>query len=219
MDPDVEEWNTRSADALGRGFKLYSVSVVVAEYKELVEFFFPMGPDEEDVIKVRLLRRRGFKLGLIKEGIRKAAAVDRLELLRERTEEDDKEERMIFATTYNPMISHLKDKVTNLHHMLHSSEKCKTLFPKPPVMAYRRGRNLNDLLVSRRLPHDTPIHPQPPTTSIDSANNKCEECGRLFKNGKGKMIHYKLCHFQKEPTPKTAGFHKCGDKRCNTCKL
>ena len=47
----------------------------------------------------------------------------------------------------------------------------------------------------------------------------CEECGRLFKNGKGKMIHYKLCHSQKEPTPKEAGFHKCGDKRCNTCKL
>ena len=58
MDPDVEEWNTRSADTLGRGFKLYSVSVVVAEYKELVEFFFPMGPDEEDVINVAVPHQR-----------------------------------------------------------------------------------------------------------------------------------------------------------------
>ena len=169
---------------------------------------------------VGLLRRRGFKLGLIKEGIRKAAAVDRAELLREHTEEEEvKEERMIFATTYNPKIAHLKDKVTNLHHMLHSSEKCKKLYPKPPVMAYRRGRNLNDLLVSRRLPPDTQIYPQPPAANIDTTNNKCEECGRLFKNGKGKMIHYKLSHSQNESTPNTDGFHKCGDKRCKTCKL
>ena len=126
---------------------------------------------------------------------------------------------MIFATTYNPMVSHLKTKVENLHPMLHSSEKCKNLFPKPPIMAYRRGRNLNDLLVSRRLPHNTQIYPHPPSADIDSTNNECEECGRLFKNGRGKMIHYKLCHLQKEPTHTTAGFHKCGDKRCNTCRL
>ena len=168
---------------------------------------------------VGLLRRRGFKLGLIKEGIRKAAAVDRAELLRERTEGEEKEDRMIFATTYNPMIAHLKDKVTNLHHILHSTEKCKELFPKPPVMAYRRGRNLNDLLVSRRLPQDTMIYPQPPQANIDPTSNKCEECDRFFKNGKGKMVHYKLCHSKKQHTPTTPGFHRCGDKRCNTCRL
>ena len=33
------------------------------------------------------------------------------------------------------------------------------------------------------------------------------------------MIHYKLCHSPKESTPTPAGFTKCGDKRCNTCKL
>ena len=83
---------------------------------------------------------------------------------------------MIFATIYNPKIAHLKDKVTNLHHMLHSSEKCKKLYPKPPVMAYRRGRNLNDLLVSRRLPPDTQIYPQPPAANIDTTNYKCTVC-------------------------------------------
>ena len=126
---------------------------------------------------------------------------------------------MIFATTYNPMISQLKHKINDLHPILHSGEKCKKLFPKPPIMAYRRGRNLSDLLVSRRLSPDTEVHPQPPPTIIDANSNLCEECGRSFKNGKGKMIHFKLSHSKKESTPKTAGFTKCGDKRCNTCKL
>ena len=127
---------------------------------------------------------------------------------------------MIFATTYNPMIMQLKNKIEDLHPILHSSEKCKKLFPKPPIMAYRRGRNLNDLLVSRRLPQNTDIHGlPPPSTNIDSNNSTCEECGRTFKNGKGKMIHFKLIHSPKESTPTPAGFSKCGDKRCNTCKL
>ena len=68
-------------------------------------------------------------MGLIKEGIRKAAAVDRSELLQERPEEEKEEERMIFATTYNPMISQLKHKINDLHPILHSNEKCKKLFP------------------------------------------------------------------------------------------
>ena len=40
---------------------------------------------------VGLLRRRGFKMGLIKEGIRKATAVDRSDLLKECTEEKEKD--------------------------------------------------------------------------------------------------------------------------------
>ena len=86
------------------------------------------------------------------------------------------------------------------------------------MIAYRRNRNLNDLLVTRRLPQDTEIIPPIVSPNVDKSNNTCEECRRVFATSRGKMIHYTLMHLKNSnnsPPPK--GFTKCGDKRCNTC--
>ena len=127
---------------------------------------------------------------------------------------------MIFSTTYNPMIPDLRKKIYDLQPILLSSEKCSLLFPQPPIIAYRRNRSLNDLLVSRRLPQDTPIYPPETnnTTTIDKENKVCEECGLSFSSGRGKTIHFTKMHTKQQiDTP--VGFSRCGDKRCNTCKL
>ena len=50
------------------------------------------------------LRKRGYKLGLIKEGIRKAAALTREESLR-LTSTNKLNDRMVFSTSYNPKIA------------------------------------------------------------------------------------------------------------------
>ena len=165
------------------------------------------------------LRKRGFKLGLIKEGIRKASQMKREDLLAPK-ENSPTDERMIFSTTYNPMVPDLREKIHNLQHILHSTEKCKKLFPKPPLVAYRRNRSLNDLLVSRRLPPDTEIYPPSSTivTTIDKNSEVCEECGLTFSSGRGKTIHYTKMH-SKTTTQTSVGFSPCGDKRCNTCTL
>ena len=128
---------------------------------------------------------------------------------------------MIFSTTYNPMIPDLRKKIYDLQPILHSSEKCSQLFPHPPIIAYRRNRSLNDLLVSRRLPQDLPIYPLETNTStadIDKNNKVCEECGLTFSSGRGKAIHYTKMH-TKQQTVTPVGFSSCGDTRCNTCKL
>ena len=165
------------------------------------------------------LRKRGFKLGLIKEGIRKASQMKREDLLTPK-EKSPTDERMIFSTTFNPMVPDLREKIHNLHHILHSTEKCKKLYPHPPLIAYRRNRSLNDLLVSRRLPPDTEIHPPSSTnsTTIDKSSEVCEECGLTFSSGRGKTIHYTMMH-SKTTSQTTTGFSPCGDKRCNTCTL
>ena len=165
------------------------------------------------------LRKRGFKLGLIKDSIKKASLIKREDLLAP-NEERQKDERMIFSTTYNPMIPDLRKKIYDLQPILLSSEKCSLLFPQPPIIAYRRNRSLNDLLVSRRLPQDTPIYPPETnnTTTIDKENKVCEECGLSFSSGRGKTIHFTKMHTKQQiDTP--VGFSRCGDKRCNTCKL
>ena len=157
---------------------------------------------------------------MIKDAIKKASALKREDLLAP-TEDRQKDERMIFSTTYNPMIPDLRDKIYDLQPILESSEKCKTLYPEPPIIAYRRNRSLNDLLVSRRLPLDTQIYPpetRNSTTTIDRENKVCEECGLSFSSGRGKTIHFTKMHAkQQAQTP--IGFSRCGDPRCNTCKL
>ena len=169
---------------------------------------------------VTLLRKRGFKLGLIKEGIRKASLLNRSDLLQP-AEQRERDDRTIFSTTYNPMIPDLRQKIVDLQPILHSTPKCRELFPKPPIIAYRRNRNLNDLLVSRRLSQDTVIYPSQPTkVAIDKSNKVCEECGLSFSSGRGKTIHYTKMHSNNQnqsPTP--VGFSRCGDQRCNTCNL
>ena len=165
------------------------------------------------------LRMRGYKLGLIKEGIRKAAALTREEVLKPKESNDkDEDDRVIFSTTYNPIVPDLKRKFSELHPALMSSERCMSIFPNPPLVAYRRNRNLNDMLVSRRLPPDNDIIAAP-TITFDKNCNTCEECGRVFDTARGKQIHVTRTHNKRNKRTTDPGFHKCGDKRCNTCKL
>ena len=125
---------------------------------------------------------------------------------------------MVFSTSYNPRIPDIKHKLRELHPVLHSSERCKAIFPHPPTIAYRRNRNLNDMLVSRRLPSNSNIITPLNETNIDKHSTKCEECGRDFKTPKGKLIHFTQMHANKaSQLPPPVGFSKCGDQRCNTC--
>ena len=161
---------------------------------------------------------RGYKLGLIKEGIRKAAAHSREDVLQPKSESTDKDDRVIFSTTYNPIAPDLKNTLKELHPVLLSSERCKTIFPNPPLVAYRRNRNLNDMLVSRRLPPNNNVITTP-VINIDISNSTCEQCGRVFSTPRGKLIHVSLTHKKANTQNTQVGFHPCGDKRCNTCKL
>ena len=95
------------------------------------------------------------------------------------------DDRVIFSTTYNPIAPDLKQKLKELQPVLATSERCKLIFPKPPLLAYRRNRNLNDMLVSRRLPDNTNIIPTPENIETDKNTNTCEQYGREFSTARG----------------------------------
>ena len=174
--------------------------------------------DHCDQLATRL-RSRGYKMGLIKDSIRRASRVTRAEALTP-SHQQQNQNRVIFSTTYNPMLPNIKEQLNALEPILQASERCKEVFQEPPIIAYRRNRSLNDMIVSRRLPPDTQVASKV-TKTIDKTSNICEICNRTFASGKGKMGHIALTHKKKanQQQQKEAGFHKCNDKRCKLCHL
>ena len=163
-------------------------------------------------------------MGLIKESIRKASAITRAEALTPSNhQQQQNQDRVIFSTTYNPMLPNIKDKLNALEPILQASERCREVFTQPPIIAYRRNRSLNDILVSRRLPPDTQVADNTNIT-IDKSSNICEICNRSFASGKGKMGHITLTHKKKaiehqQKSQQKPGFHKCNNKQCKLCHL
>ena len=95
------------------------------------------------------------------------------------------------------------------------------VFQDPPLVAYRKGRNLSQILTSRRL---RPVKPNEPLTLPVPLNTNTPtgtECSsRSFCNNKGLKIHISRVHKQSQTTPLTKpGFWPCGsDPRCACCK-
>ena len=104
------------------------------------------------------LLQRGYTKGCIRDAINKASSISR-DALVDKTN-DNQLTRMPFVVTYNPKLPSLPKILKESQSILHSSERCATVFPEMPLVSYRRSRNLSDMLCSRRLA------PNPTTKSI-----------------------------------------------------
>ena len=96
-------------------------------------------------LKVQL-RKRGYSGKDIERQLQKVDTLERSELLKEKRK-DKNEERVPLVLTYS---RHLPDihKIVRRHmHVLRKSEKMARVFQTPPIVAYRRDKNLCDVLV------------------------------------------------------------------------
>jgi hypothetical protein len=90
---------------------------------------------------------RGYPLLLIEDAIIKARRLDRPSLLAPPKKPSTSEEQNILVTTYHPNDSCLSDIVFNNWDMLGRNLNTDFLHKKTPRVAYRRPKNLRDLLV------------------------------------------------------------------------
>ena len=157
--------------------------------------------------------------------INKASSISREDALVDKTN-DNQLTRVSFVVTYNPKLPSLPKILKESQSILHSSERCATIFPEVPLVSYRRSRNLSDMLCSRHLAPNPTTKPNRDTDSSSSNHhsnkssdpnkdnksdesnngNECPECGHTFKNPKGLQIHRSSKHNHKQNTPTSAGF-------------
>ena len=153
----------------------------------------------------RALRRKAImeKLEQNKlDAINKASQVLRREAIMEKLEQN-KLDRVPFVVTYNPLLPNIPKLLQESQTILNASEKCPEVFKNTPLVSYKRGRNLNDKLCSKRIPQQKDTN-QRNKCSQDVNNksekesqpktNQCPECGILLKNEKGLKIHRSSKH-------------------------
>ena len=100
------------------------------------------------------LKDRGYEESLVNEQIDRVRRLDRATLLANagnRTNDQGRGERVPLVATYHPALNNLGKVAKKLHPMLTNSEEHREVFPEPPLIAFRRCKNLKDILVRARL--------------------------------------------------------------------
>ena len=79
--------------------------------------------------------------------------LDREALIRDgdKQRNQEREDRVPLVTTYHPALSSMMKVVQKLHPILKSTEEHRKVFPEPPFIAFRRCKNLKDILVRSKL--------------------------------------------------------------------
>ena len=109
-------------------------------------------PDEEEshlnALKTNLLKRE-YNETTINKQIAKAKRQDRSTLLTYKPKKTTN--RVPLVTTYNPAFNKIGNIIKQHSHLLEENDHLKNVFPSPPILAFRRPRNLRDLVVNAKL--------------------------------------------------------------------
>ena len=112
--------------------------------------------NENDYLKHRRelkgqLRKRGYNGKFVENQLKKADNLDRKKLLQRKPQDKVTSERVPLVITYTDLLPDIHDIVKKRMNILHNSDTLKEIFPEPPMIAYRRDRNLADIMVHGKL--------------------------------------------------------------------
>ena len=95
------------------------------------------------------LVQRGYPENLVTNHIERAKSKDRQDLLSYKQETS--QQHVPLVTTYSPYHPDFRKIVKSHFKILHKSPRCQKAIPSPPVIAFRRSKNLRDMLVHTKL--------------------------------------------------------------------
>ena len=97
------------------------------------------------------LSKRGYRERMVREQILKARKFKRDDLLTGSRGEKTPP-RLVFNITYHPAFRGMKSVLSKIHLLLTPDQEHRNVFPDIPVVGFRRGKSLKDILVRAKLP-------------------------------------------------------------------
>ena len=96
------------------------------------------------------LRKRGYSGKLIEQQLQKVDKLEREKLLDDTTNKKDNSHRVPLVLTFSKLLPDVGNILRKHQATLHQSERMREIFKEPPLLAFRRDRNLCDVLVHRK---------------------------------------------------------------------
>lgn len=97
------------------------------------------------------LVKRGYNEMEITEWFNEALTGDRNNLIKSEQRLHNKEIPLVMTTKYNPSINKLQKHLSEYWHLIENDVVCNRIFKERPMVAYKRHKNLADLLTSTKL--------------------------------------------------------------------
>ena len=76
---------------------------------------------------------------------------NRAEFLNKKSKKHMKEIPLVLSTKYTPCIRKIKQCLVKHWQLLKHNEICRDIFTKEPIIAYKKHRNLGDILTSSKI--------------------------------------------------------------------
>ena len=129
----------------------------------------------------RNLIARGHGYRQVQNSIARARSIPRSLALKEKSPRPRTRPKIPLVTTFHPCLPPLRKITNDNHHILHTSDRLASAVPETPVLAYRRPRNLRDLIVRAEVPS---LDSSPPIQhGTFKCNSKCVVCQNHVREG------------------------------------
>ena len=124
---------------------------------------------------VDYLANRGYDKTYLKTQIQRTSDILRTDALTNKPKTQT--ETTPFVITYNPALPNLAHIIHKHSNVLYSSDRCRNVFKNLPLVAYRRCKNISDILVRAQFTNSTDTSNSRPTPGSFRCNNRnCITC-------------------------------------------
>ena len=137
------------------------------------------------------LLSRDYKPSIIESAIEKARNVPRREALK-KVYTENSSNRPVFVIHYDPRLPSVPAIVQKHWRTMIQDPRLKEVFPKPPLVAYKRPKNIRDTLIRSKVP---PLSNSRPKRQLPGMK-KCNKCGACPFVKEGRTVESRSTNFK-----------------------